>query len=389
MQFARNCKVHLVVKNNMAKNHTQNYSYANNLSGELINVSNAQRSEQYFCPICGEPMTPHMGKIRRWHFVHKNVDNCSYESYLHKLAKIKIQKAFLNSEHFILSYIAKAICSYECPFIGCPKCEGGKQVKFDLKKYYDSCQIEASYNQYIADLLLSSSINPNIPPVLIEIMVTHKCTEDKIKDGVRIIEIPIQCEEDIDEIANNCYLPAVRYNESTHFSSNERNITLYNFNKVESFDPRDICLEEFEDCFNRKDTIVFYINKQGYFRSFDCRCYEVSSKLPNNVHYFLTRTSTPFKEIFQGFSKRGVKIRNCFLCRFSKQDCDGDRICVLYKKHNLHRKPSPYSATSCIYYREDFEYKNNCETNEQSQLIDGYYFNRFHKFYYYVCKEIL
>ena len=389
MQFARNCKVHLVVKNNMAKNHTQNYSYANNLSGELINVSNAQRSEQYFCPICGEPMTPHMGKIRRWHFVHKNVDNCSYESYLHKLAKIKIQKAFLNSEHFILSYIAKAICSYECPFIGCPKCEGGKQVKFDLKKYYDSCQIEASYNQYIADLLLSSSINPNIPPVLIEIMVTHKCTEDKIKDGVRIIEIPIQCEEDIDEIANNCYLPAVRYNESTHFSSNKRNITLYNFNKVESFDPRDICLEEFEDCFNRKDTIVFYINKQGYLSSFDCRCYEVSSKLPNNVHYFLTRTSTPFKEIFQGFSKRGVKIRNCFLCRFSKQDYYGDRICVLYKKHNLPRKPSPYSATSCIYYREDFEYKNNCETNEQSQLIDGYYFNRFHKFYYYVCKEIL
>ena len=389
MQFARNCKVHLVVNNIMAKNHTQNYSYANNLSGELINVSNAQRSEQYFCPICGEPMTPHMGKIRRWHFVHNNANNCSYESYLHKLAKIKIQKAFLSSEHFILSYTAKAICSFDCPFINYSKCEGGKPVEFDLKKYYDSCKIESSYNRYIADLLLSSSINPNLPPILIEIMVTHKCTEDKIKDGVRIIEIPIQCEEDIDEIANNCYLPAVRYNESTHFSSNEKNITLYNFNKVESFDPRDIYLEEIEDCFNRKDTIVFYINKQGYFRSFDCRCYEVRSKLPNNVHYFLTQIATPFKEIFQEFSKRGVKIRNCFLCRFSKQDYYGDRICVLYKKHNLPRKPSPYSATSCIYYREDFEYKNNCETNEQSQLIEGYDCNRFHKFYYYVCKEIL
>lgn len=379
----------MVVKNNMAKNHTQNYSYANNLSGELINVSNAQRSEQYFCPICGEPMTPHMGKIRRWHFVHKNANNCSYESYLHKLAKIKIQKAFLYSENFILSYTAKAICSFDCPFINYSKCEGGKPVEFDLKKYYDSCQIESFYNQYIADLLLSSSINPNRPPILIEIMVTHKCTEDKIKDGVRIIEIPIQCEEDIEEIANNCYLPAVRYNESTHFSSNERNITLYNFNKEESFDPRDICLEEIEDCFNRKNTIVFYINKQGYFRKFDCRCYETRSKLPNNVHYFLTQIATPFKEIFQEFSKRGVKIRNCFLCRFSQQDYNGDRICVLYKKHNLPRKPSPYSATSCIYYREDFEYKNNCETNEQSQLKDPFDPNSFNKFFYYICKEIL
>lgn len=389
MQFAKNCKEHLAVKNSMAKNHSQNYSYANNLSGELINVSNAQRSEQYFCPICGEQMTPHMGKIRRWHFVHKNVDNCSYESYLHKLAKIKIQKAFLNSEHFILSYIAKAICSFECPFIGYPKCEGGKEVEFDLKKYYDSCRIEASYKQFIADLLLSSSTNPKLPPILIEIMVTHKCTEDKLKDGVRIIEIPIQCEEEIDEIANNCNLSAVRYNESTQFSSNERNITLYNFNKVEKFDPRDICLEEIEDCFNRKDTKGLYINKQGYFRSFDCRCYEVTSKLPNNVHYFLTQIATPFKEIFQEFSKCGVKIRNCFLCRFSKQDFYGERICVLYKKHNLPRKPSPYSATSCIYYKEDFEYKNNCETSEQSQLTERSDCNRFHKFYYYVCKEIL
>lgn len=388
MQFAKNCKVHLAVKNSMAKKHSQNYSYAKNLSGELINVSNAQRSEQYFCPICGKQMTPHMGEIRRRHFVHKNANNCSYESYLHKLAKIKIQKAFLSSEHFILSYTAKAICSFDCPFVNFPKCEGGKQVEFDLKKYYDSCQIESSYNQYKADLLLSSSINPNLPPILIEIMVTHKCTEDKIKDGVRIIEIPIQCEEDIDEIANNCNLPAVRYNESTQFSSNERNITLYNFNKVELFDPRDI-LEEFEDCFNRKDTIVFYINKQGYFRSFDCRCYEVSSKLPNNVHYFLTQIATPFKEIFQEFSKRGVKIRNCFLCRFSKQDYYGERICVLYKKHNLPRKPSPNSATSCIYYKEDFEYKNNCETSEQSQLTEGSDSNLFKKFYYYVCKEIL
>ena len=97
--------------------------------------SNAQRSEKYFCPICGELMTPHMGKIRRWHFVHRNIENCSYESYLHKLAKIKIRQAFLSSEYFMLSYRALAICSCECPYVGSPKCEGEKQVEFDLRKF--------------------------------------------------------------------------------------------------------------------------------------------------------------------------------------------------------------------------------------------------------------
>ena len=174
----------------MAKIPSQNYSYANNSSGDLINVSTAQRNEKYFCPICGEIMNPHMGKVRRWHFVHKNAGNCSYESYLHKLAKIKIREAFLSSEHFLLSYNAKAICSVECPFIGFSKCEGEKHVEFDLRRYYDTCEIEATYHQYKADLLLTSSTNPKTPPVLIEIMVTHKCTEDKIKDGARIIEIP-------------------------------------------------------------------------------------------------------------------------------------------------------------------------------------------------------
>ncbi len=46
----------------MTKTFSQNYSYANNSIGDLINVSTAQRNEKYFCPICGELMNPHMGK---------------------------------------------------------------------------------------------------------------------------------------------------------------------------------------------------------------------------------------------------------------------------------------------------------------------------------------
>lgn len=375
-------------KNSMTKSFSQNYSYANNSSNELINVSYAQRGGTYFCPICKELMTPHMGKVRRWHFVHKNTRKCSYESYLHILAKIKIREAFLSSEHFLLSYKAKARCSCECPFISSPKCEGEKPVVFDLRRYYDTCNIEATYKQFRADLLLTSSTNPKLSPVLIEIKVTHKCTEDKINDGVRIIEIPIKSEEQIDCIVNNCKLKAVRDNQFYYGLSNEEQITLYNFNKVESFNPIG-SFDENEDCFSRKNTIVFWLNNQGQFRSFDCRCYEVSKKLPPNVHYFITNIATPFKKIFQEFSKRGVKIRNCFLCKFSKQDLWGDRLCVLYKKHNLPRKPSPYKAVSCSHYREDFELSQNMIQPEQPLLEEQIYYSLKHKFYYHICKEIL
>lgn len=372
----------------MSKSLTQNYSYAKNSSDKLINVYSAERGGTYFCPICGELMTPHMGKVRRWHFVHKNTGKCSYESYLHMLAKIKIREAFISSEHFLLSYKAKALCSCECPFIGFPKCEGETPVEFDLRNYYDTCDIEAQYKQFRADLLLTSSTNPKLPPVLIEIKVTHKCTEDKITDGVRIIEIPIQSEEQINDIVNSYKLKAVRDKQSYYGLSNEEHITLYNFNKVESFNPVG-SFDEYQDCFSRKNTIVFLLNNQGQFRSFDCQCYEVSRRLPPNVHYFITEIATPFKEIFQEFSKRGVKIRNCFLCKFSKQDTWGDRICVLYKKHNLPRKPSPYSATSCPHYSEDFVIQETTMLQDEPLLQIQSDYSTSHKFYYHICKDIL
>lgn len=333
-------------------------------------------------------MTPHMGKLRRWHFVHKNIGDCSYESYLHKLAKIKIREAFLSAEHFMLSYKAKALCSLECPFKDSPKCEGEKFVEFDLRRYYDTCEIEVPYNQYRADLLLKSSTNCNRPPVLIEIMVTHKCTEEKIKDGVRIVEIPIRSEEQIDNIVNSCKLTAVRYNHNSYHHPDENAITLYNFNKVEAFDPTGH-FDEYDDIYNRKNAIVLWLNRIGKFYSLNCHCYEVGKKLPPNVHYFVTEIATPWKEIFQGFSKRGVKISNCFLCKFSQQDTWGDRLCVLYKKHNLPRKPLPYSAQSCPHYREDFESQQDMMQLGKTQPTEHAVSSRSHKFYYHICKDIL
>lgn len=341
-------------------------------------------------------MIPHLGNIRRKHFVHKNTENCSYESYLHKLAKIKIQEAFLNSEHFYLSYKARAVCSLDCPFKDSPKCLRGKPVTFDLHKYYDICEIEANYNQYRADLLLKSSVHPNRDPILIEILVTHKCTEEKIHSGTRIIEIPIQSEEQIDKIVNNCRLNAVRHNYIDNDLLEEINdgnaITLYNFDKTEKFNPKD-CNNDCNDVY--RSIQVFYLNKEGNIQSFKTkdRCYELNTKLQPDKHYYISEIATSFKDILRGFSKRGVKIRNCFLCKFSQEGSYGERLCVLYKKHNLPLKPSPYYAANCPYYKEDIESQQNIEQVSKTSIINEskYEFDsdEHDKSYFHICKEIL
>lgn len=365
-----------------------NYSYAYNEDGILINVSQANRDEKYKCPICGAEMTPHMGKIRRWHFVHKNAANCSYESYLHKLAKVRIREAFLYSEKFNLSYNAAAICSMSCPYKNSPKCSGEKKVEFNLRKFYDICELEATYHNFRADLLLSSSEVLSRPPILIEIKVTHGCTEEKIKDGTRIIEIPISSESQIDDIVEKCSIAGVRFNSNRMFSvfgnNSSLNATLYNFNKVESFDPRE-SLHEVYDAFSRKNSIVFILERNGRFRHFDCNCFDVESKIPKDAHYFVTNIATPFKEIFQNFSKQGVKVRNCFLCKFSKKDFDNERLCVLYKKYGLPRKPFPQTALTCNFYREDFEYNTDSLETQTTEMQVG----NTYKSYLYICNDIL
>lgn len=390
MLSEKNSRLYLVRKNhktNLVETIPHNYNYAYSSSSRLIHISDAQRGENYYCPECNELMTPHMGQQRRWHFVHKNAGNCSYESYLHKLAKIKIRQAFLSSDSFILSYKARAVCSHKCPFISSPICEVEKPVEFNLRRFYDTCEVEASYKDFRADLLLKSSANPDRPPVLIEIMVTHKCTEDKIKDGVRIIEIPIQSEEQIDNIVKSCKLAAERYIQLSYNDFSKSVIAIYNFNKTESFDPTEIC-NEYEDYFSQKNTYLYWINENGHFHAINCHCYEVSKKLPPNVHSYITTTGAPFKEILQGFSKRGVKIRNCFLCKFSQLDNWDNRICVLYKRYNMPRKPSPYSALTCPHYREDFDCPQNSEPIDQLSHTEQAYYPT-NKSYFQICNDIL
>lgn len=73
---------------------------------------------------------------------------------------------------------------------------------FDLKKYYDTCVKEQSFNNYMADLPLSESTGKHQNAVFIEIRVSHECTQEKQCSGQRIIEIQIKSDDDLYSFIN-------------------------------------------------------------------------------------------------------------------------------------------------------------------------------------------
>jgi predicted RNA-binding Zn-ribbon protein involved in translation (DUF1610 family) len=69
-----------------------NAKFAFNEDNELIDIHNAEKFQYYKCPECGNELKIRDGEIRVKHFYHVNTNNCSYETYMHKIAKEIISK---------------------------------------------------------------------------------------------------------------------------------------------------------------------------------------------------------------------------------------------------------------------------------------------------------
>ncbi len=209
-----------------------NYPYAKDDNGKPISITEIKKetrhNSHYYCYGCEAELFPVLGNIREHHFRHEKGSICDPDKYLHEFAKATLKKRFDENEHFIVKYYAHHKCKKieDCNLFKqyhWLECEWNGFYSIDLKQYYDTCRSEKGYYQdlpngkkkYIADLILSNSQKPKSPPTSLELWVTHECTEDKKKNGGRIIEIKINCEEDANRpiIENNDkYLPIHFYN---------------------------------------------------------------------------------------------------------------------------------------------------------------------------------
>ena len=177
---------------------------AKDSDGNVIHINDVtkdNRAEHYFCVGCGGEMSAVLGEKREHHFRHKET-HCSWESYLHKLGKLKLMQRFLSQNEFIIKYYVEYHCdkTKECklePIYKDKRCNRRELIAIDLKKLYDTCEEEVLYKGYRADLMLSCKEHPEREPIFLEISVTHDCEPEKLDSDIQIIELKISDEKDV------------------------------------------------------------------------------------------------------------------------------------------------------------------------------------------------
>lgn len=357
------------------------YQYAYNEEGKVVSINDFTKEESrlhtYKCIGCGNPLLPRAigSNSRRAHFYHKEIVNCSGETYLHKLGKHLIKEKFDSSDSFFISYIIDKECNNKtCSYknIQCQK--QYEEVTYNLKDYYDTCTEETPIKNYIADLLLTNSKKPKTPPLLIEICVTHKCEDDKIKSGLKIIEITVKKEQDFDSIfTNNNMLVESSYDNQINFISFER----------KQFEPMEIDISRY--IFNPQ------INDIGYLENISCKDAkykvqqdsQVELNIVNKKNYAGADLATVFLWMY-----KNKNFRRCNFCKFYYATKYEDKAkCRLSKKYGKPMYPPMTEAEHCRsfhirensfefselknFYIEEVQLPPNSEKNEFRVIIAG------------------
>ncbi len=323
------------------------YYHSYNSYNKLIHINNAKKGGEYTCINCGGEMILKQGSKRAWHFAHKHLtSSCNYETYLHKLAKEKFKEWFDSSEEIIIELPSEELCSkidkcywFKSDDIGC--CIKKSTSKFNLKTYYNQCNIEKSCGEYIADMLLTNNTK-QIEPILLEIYVTHRCSENKLKSKFRIIEVQISSEEDIFSFMNG-----------NKFSYEEDNVSLYNFKTPK---------KSFEQGVKPLCKFILHHSHKAIVIQTDCKNYAYNEFIPKfSATFCCSANGEVYREGLCLAKHKGYDVRNCFLCKYHKDNnyfydtSDNSIFCCLYKKLGFDKTCKPSQAIDCKSFRFDKE----------------------------------
>ena len=350
------------------------YHFALNGEGQIIDIADVTeetRHDKYYCLNCGDAMRPRLGSRNSHHFAHiSTTPDCNPEAYLHKLAKRKIKEKFDSAVPFEISLFQTSVCSDKnsCPFYKKEECKSEEYKSYDLHKTYDTCTEEQTFGNYRADLLLTSSTKPDIPPVFIEILVTHKCEEEKIKSDHKIIEIEIRKEEDIIYLTQSPIIEPYKYS----FDKPAIKCAFYNFKRIAPVSKLEM-----------RGIPKFYLFRSGsaYVSNMDeyPSCREVMKKdnpkaiLELGIDAFYLGEPTPYELGFAKAIGLGFDVKNCSLCKYRRNAFDSymqlPNICCLYKKYNTEQYPKGPEAMNCPYYRINHENDDQLKTALETTSI--------------------
>jgi len=323
------------------------YRYALDDSGGVIHISEVNegnRRNKYYCISCGCELIPALGKKNAHHFRHK-VDTCSYETYLHKLAKKKLKEKFDTNKEFEIVVQRKRRCerSGSCKFERKEACFIQYGGKYDLKGkgLYSLCTEEQAVldGRFVADLLITSQDGTQ-KPLLIEIWVTHKSTEQKTQSGLPIIEIHIDSEDQVDDLCSN----PIGHEGATY------GVEFFNFKEYSNLFCRP------SDILAPLSKLTVYDSGKSYLSEFYCSDLDKGKKDNTQIEVAYSESC-----VMDGYSrltafyycfKRGVTACYCNLCLFSTVSWNG-LVCKLFKTKGTPHYPKQRQMTNCDFFRLD------------------------------------
>lgn len=322
------------------------YRFALDSSGRISTaetLTGKETDDDFTCISCEKPMIARVnGRIQRPHFGHKVQGECNGETYLHRLAKLAFQETYLNcldrGTPFIISIKTTKVCDKFKGMISCFSHLGEDEHEYDLTQYYTELKVEKRDNNFIPDVSLHSKSRSN-ELIYIEIAVSHSLSEIKMNSEKRIIEIPVQNEDDINVIRS-----ARLTSSNAHF---------------QGFSPKINSIPDSECLCAKKKVYAFYVFESG--KAF--LDYELLETIRIKIDRFAKKPkyfelipndydniSEIFVEQVLLAKQRRAPIKNCYLCRYH-----GD-IWYDFSTHGIfcktyRRKCNSNDATECDRYR--------------------------------------
>ncbi|MFM4976878.1 competence protein CoiA family protein [Aeromonas rivipollensis] len=342
------------------------YKFAFNSKNEVISadkIANKPVDDAYHCLGCGNELTAKVnGQVKKPHFAHKVQIECSGESYLHNLGKQTFYQTYLhcleNNEPFNITLTSAKVCRKFRPLI-LTDCNLGETKKtFDLTDYFHKVELEKKDGQFIPDLMLVSTKKPS-DKIYIEIAVTHFMSDEKEFSGNKIIEIPLEYESDVSKISKAHLTPAdamfIGFNQSTtaitdhECSCAQRNFYgffVFSSGKAILLHRTLASLYYYID--QNRETIIYsnilYDRTPNHSEINGVRRDELFCSSENNGSIFIEQVKLS--------AERGVKIRNCFLCRYQGENWDYDGKNPIFCKGKKMKCKSNEAAT-CDWYKID------------------------------------
>lgn len=312
------------------------YRYALNRFGKVQDVTVLERKdveqlEPFICVGCKGNLIARLGQKMIKHFAHASGEGCAGETYLHNLGKNVFFETYNDCLEsgipFILELDTEVSCSHFENKIDV-SCSEIEKVTHDLTTYFDTVFMECHHDGFVPDIMLKSSRTGET--VYIEIAVTHRSSDEKIRSSNRIIEYQLESEEDI---------PFLR---SPRVQTEAQRIHLYNFNAKPL--RRDICNGSCKKTFS-----CFVIDYKGRASVIESTPSKLVERINNDsvVISSLCRNEDKVHFEFHSFIKRavkdGVRVRSCFVCKNVKHDKENN---YLHCQKNFKYVPS-YEALRC------------------------------------------